>query len=180
VNDSASDGPPVLARAGGGIVVTEASRQHLAALLAVQHRAFGRVARAYGIDPDVLPPLRESTEDLERLLDDGMRFFIAWAPDDHVLGSVRGEERGSTVEIGRLVVETGFERRGIATALMDALECSFPEAERFVLFTGADAAEPLALYQGRGYALTRAETAGLVELVWLEKPGPAAGHGDAR
>jgi len=171
---------PVLARAAGGIVVTEASRRHLGDLLAVQHRAFGRVARSFGIDPEVLPPLRECVEDLYLLLSTGMRFFVASAPDGRVVGGVRGEETDGTVEIGRLVVDDGFERRGIATALMDALECSFPQADRFSLFTGAEAVEPLSLYRSRGYAHTRTEAVGPVELVWLEKPGPAARHGDPR
>jgi len=174
------DRTPVLARAAGGIVVTEASHPHLASLLAVQHRAFGRVARSFGIDPEVLPPIRESVEDLSRLLSTGMRFFAAWTPEGRIVGGVRGEECGKDVEIGRLVVDDGFERRGIATALMDALECSFPHAERFSLFTGADATEPLALYRARGYAFTRSETVGPVELVWLEKPGPAAKHRNPR
>ena len=79
-----------------------------------------------------------------------------------------------TVEIGRLVVDDGWLRQGIGSALMELLEASYPEAERFELFTGAEADIPLALYGKRGYREYRREQTPGVLLVWLEKPGPAA------
>jgi GNAT superfamily N-acetyltransferase len=142
----------------------------LPGVLAVQHRAFGRVARGLGIPPDRLPPLTESLGDLERLYDTGIRFFVAVDTTGAVVGSVRGQLRGATVEIGRLVVDDGWQRRGVATQLMDLLESDYAEATRFELFTGAQAAEPLALYRKRGYRIDRTDTVEGVALVWLSKP----------
>lgn len=150
--------------------VREATASELKAVLGVQYRAFGRVARALGIDPTRLPPLVESLDDLSSLRSTGVRFFVAVDPGGVVLGSVRGSvDADGVVEIGRLVVDDGALRRGVATALMDALEAAHPGARSFELFTGAGAQVPLALYAGRGYSeFKRAEQEG-VELIWLRK-----------
>ncbi len=152
-----------------------ASRSELAAVLVVQREAFGRVSSGLGIDPAQLPPLVETLSDLERLYDAGTLFVVAVTAHGQVIGSVRGWLRtDATVEVGRLVVAGDWLRRGVATALMDALEAAFPHALRYELFTGADARVPLSLYAARGYTAFRRECIGPVELVWLEKPGPAA------
>lgn len=157
-------------RAPQGFTVRQAGIADLPAVLEVQHHAFARVAKMFGIDPEVLPPLREGLVDLEALLGGGTRFFLAVTESHRVVGAVRASAQDDdSVEIGRLAVEDGWERRGVATALMEALEGAFPSARRFVLFTGAEAAGPLALYFGRGYTELRRETLPGVELVWLEK-----------
>ncbi len=151
------------------VSVREAQASDLAAVLRVQHDAFGRVAEEYGIPADALPPLRETAEDLGRLMTVGTRFWVACDAEGTVLGSVRGTDQEGVIEIGRLVVASGHQRKGVATALMDALESSYPGAARFVLFTGKDASAPLALYSGRGDRLNREDREGPVPLVWLEK-----------
>ena len=123
----------------------------------------------FSIDPARLPPLAETLDDLEALFDAGVVFFAALSPDERVVGSVRAEVRGREVEVGRLVVHESSLRRGVATALMAALEGAFPEAERFELFTGAEADVPLALYTKLGYHVYDERTEGPVALVWLEK-----------
>lgn len=149
--------------------VGEADKSDLPSILTVQRQAFGRVARLIGVNETALPPLTETLSDLERLYDSGMRFFVAKDSDGRVIGSVRGTLCHGTVEIGRLVVATGSERRGVASRLMDCLEESFGD-RRFVLFTGAMATGPLALYRNRGYREFQRDEAGGVELVWLERP----------
>jgi GNAT superfamily N-acetyltransferase len=149
--------------------VVLATREELPAILAVQHDAFGRVARMFAIDPDQLPPLAETVADLEALADKGTVFFTALSSGGEVVGSVRAERLGTTVEIGRLVVAEAALRRGVATALMRALEDGFPEAERFELFTGAEADVPLALYEKLGYRTYDQRVVEGVPLVWLEK-----------
>ncbi len=90
------------------------------------------------------------------------------------MGSVRASERDGVVDIGRLVVASDWVRRGIATRLVETLEASYAQADRFVLFTGEDATEPLALYGKLGYEVTRRDATGPVVLVWLEKRNPRA------
>ncbi len=145
-----------------------ASRTELHCVLAVQHEAFGRVARALDLEPTRLPPLQESADDLARQMANGTRFFVAVVGHE-IVGAVRGTPRGDTVHVGRLVVATSHLRRGIGTRLMHHLEQEFPSARRFELFTGADAHDALALYEGLGYMRTRADARDGVRLVWLEK-----------
>lgn len=151
--------------------MSPARRDQLTEVLGVQRRAFGRVAAGLGIDPQLLPPIRETLDELEGLFDRGVHFFVATSGDGRVIGGVRGTVVNGCVEIGRLVVDDGWQRKGVASALMDALESAFPDVVRFELFTGAEATVPLALYAKRGYAETRREDLGHVELVWLEKRG---------
>lgn len=159
-----------ISTARDGSRVRFATRADLTGVLAVQRDAFTRVARMHGIDPDRLSPLQETMADLELLMEQGVVFFVAVDPEDAIAGTVRATLSGPTVEIGRLAVGSGHLRLGIASALMEALESSFPQAGRFELFTGAGAAVPLALYEGRGYRVFKEETAeGPVRLVWLEK-----------
>lgn len=157
----------------GGTVAAFTTRPavlgNLDAVLRVQKRAFSRVAAELAIPPTQLPPLRETTEDLVNLAVTGTRFFVAVDANDTIVGSVRGTCRGKDVEIGRLVVDDGWLRQGVASALMDAVESSFPECRRFELFTGADARMALALYRARGYHECRRKHVEGVELVWLEK-----------
>jgi predicted N-acetyltransferase YhbS len=157
------------AAARSGVTVRAATPEDLPGVLSVQHEAFGRIARRFGIPLDVLPPTRETLEDLRLLHAGGMRTFVALA-DGRIVATVRAEVRADgVVEIGRLAVAEGYLRRGIALALMLALEESFPEARRFELFTGAEAAEPLALYRKLGYELFRETAQGHVGIVWLAR-----------
>ena len=150
------------------IRVREATADDLVGVLAVQHEAFGRVAAELRIPCEHLPPLRETLDDLRSLDRGRTRFFVAESGGE-IVGAVRGTPDGDSVEVGRLVVARGVVRRGVATALMHLLERSFPNARRFVLFTGADAAAPLALYEKLGYVRTRVESVESVRLVWLQK-----------
>lgn len=157
-----------------GFVTREAALADLADVLIVQQRAFRRVATELGIDPSNLPPLRETLEDLTALMVAGTRFFVAVSDDGALVGSVRGTLRDADVEVGRLVVDDGWLRRGVASALMNMLEGSYPGCGRFELFTGADARGPLLLYAARGYREYRREHVEGVELVWLERTGCSA------
>lgn len=156
------------------VLVREATRADMPGVLTVQYDAFSRVASTLGIDPSDLPPLRESLGQLETLLSDGTRFFVAVDSLNRVVGSVRGSECDGVVDVGRLVVASDRVRQGIATRLVEALEASFADADRYVLFTGEDAVEPLALYGKLGYVIRRRDADGPVVLVWLEKLNPRA------
>jgi len=155
-------------------ITREGGAEDLERVLGVQHRAFGRVALMYDIRPGDLPPLNETLEDLRRLFDNNTRFFVCENEQGLLVGSVRAVETDGVVQIGRLVVDDAWQRRGVASALMDLLEESYSAARRFELFTGAEADVPLALYEKRGYVRSRCDVVNGVRLVWLQKPGPGA------
>jgi ribosomal protein S18 acetylase RimI-like enzyme len=92
---------------------------------------------------------------------------------------VRGESRAECVYVGRLVVDPGVQRSGIATTLMLALEERFPEAACFELFTGGMNEPGMGLYVKLGYSEVRRERIDeRLEIVFLRKerePGGPAG-----
>lgn len=156
-----------------GMVVRTASSEDLPEVLRVQRAAFRRVALSFGVPETRLQPMTETLANLEQLLSGGVRTFVAVVPDggrERVVGTVGATTRDDgIIEIGRLAVDDGFTRRGVATALMAALEGAFPATDRFELFTGADAVEPLALYARLGYRIFRREQFESWSMVWLGK-----------
>ena len=149
--------------------IVRASQDQLVEVLRVQHAGFLRVARMFDIPPDRLSALTEDLEDLQALMDGGFAFLLARL-DDRVVGTVRAELRDDgVVEVGRLAVEDGYERRGIAMALMLLIEDVWPRARRVELFTGALATVPLALYAKLGYELFEQPGEVREGLVWLAK-----------
>jgi predicted N-acetyltransferase YhbS len=146
-----------------------ATVEDLPEVLRVQRAAFGRVARQFGVPAEVMPPIVETLEQIVALRAAGTHTFVA-LDGDRVVGTVRTTVRDDGVaEIGRLAVDDGAERRGIATALMLAAEEDRPEAARFELFTGAEAAGPIALYERLGYRIFSRETFQEWSMVWLGK-----------
>jgi len=148
-------------------------------ILALQRLAYQSEARLYG--DWSIPPL---TQSLEELREEFSRLTILKAVNENgtVIGSVRGELDSdtcpATCRIGRLIVHPERQRQGLGTALLTAMEASFPQAGRFALFTGARSQGNLRLYQRQGYLPVdgRLMKPGLA-LVFLEKPGtgPALG-----
>ena len=149
--------------------IATASRDDLGDVLRVQHSGFLRVARMFHIPPDRLSALTEGLEDLQSMMDGGYAFLLSRA-DGRVVGTVRAELRhDGVVEVGRLAVDDGYERRGIATALMLSIEDVWPQARRVELFTGAQATVPLSLYAKLGYELFDKPGEVREGLVWLAK-----------
>ena len=154
--------------AGNDYSFREAWAGELPAVLTVQREAFSRVAEMLDIAHEDLPPLCEGLDGLEALRSLGWRFFVA-IREGQVVGTVRAKVReDGVVEIGRLGVLAGHERRGVARNLMLLLEAEFPPPRVFELFTGRDAAAPIALYRGLGYDFVE-RPEGEPYLVWLEK-----------
>ena len=155
------------------VSTSEATEQDLRAVLAVQQRAFGRVARSSSIDP------ARSAADHR----DARRSRVPHAAGRRASSS-RAIERGAVVGSvrGTFARRHGRDRpargrRRLAAsrhrqrAHGPARRSSYPDAERFELFTGAEAVIPLALYGQRGYRAYRREQSPASLLVWLEKPG---------
>lgn len=146
-----------------------ATRDEFPELLRVQHEAFMRVARMFHIPVDRLPALTETVEDLADLMDSRFVFLGAWS-GDHAVGTVRFERRADgVIEIGRLAVDEGHLRQGIATSLMLAVEQVWPPTDRFELFTGAQATVPLTLYSKLGYRTFQRPGEDRAGIVWLAK-----------
>jgi ribosomal protein S18 acetylase RimI-like enzyme len=161
-----------------GVTVRLADGSDLPEVLRVQRAGFERVAARLGFPRSEMPPLTETLVDLQSLVATGVRTFIAETGAEgrqRVVGTVRAVVRDdSVVEIGRLAVDQGYERRGIASALMRSLEDAYPDAARFELYTGAEADDALALYDRLGYAQFRRQDFRSWTRVWLGKDRRAA------
>jgi ribosomal protein S18 acetylase RimI-like enzyme len=116
----------------------------VAELVALQRAAYRVEADLIGAD--AIPALTESEAQLA-----GSGETFLGGGDDGLLAAVSYVRTGVTVDIHRLVVHPEAFRRGLATALLDALERAEPDAERWTVTTAAANAPALALYAGRGF-----------------------------
>jgi ribosomal protein S18 acetylase RimI-like enzyme len=135
------------------------------ALVAVQRAAYRVEAELLGTDD--LPPLRDRSTDLRA---SGERFLGAWL-DGRLVGAVSWkEDPGGTVDIHRLAVDPGAFRRGIGSALLQALEARL-EPARTVVATAAANLPARRLYETRGFRpVAEQVAAGGVRIVTMERP----------
>jgi len=116
-------------------------------ILALQKLAFRRQAELY--DDWALPPLVETLEDLRSKFAD--HAFLKAVAGPEIVGSVRARVEGDVCHVGRLVVDPGHQRKGLASALMRAIEAEFPTVHQFELFTGTKSEGSIRLYRKLGY-----------------------------
>lgn len=112
-------------------------------LWTVQRLAYAVEAEIIGFDG--IPALHETLDEL-RAADE---VFLGIYDEEGLAGSVSYQLDESTVDICRLVVHPRAHRRGIATALLDAL----PDGPQTVS-TGTKNEPALRLYRGRGFVAT--------------------------
>jgi len=118
-------------------------------VLALQREAYAVEASLIGSDG--IPAL---TETLAELRDAG-ESWLGVSDADGLVGAVSWRELGDgTVDIHRMVVAPRAFRRGVATALLDALDGSFP-GRPMVVSTGRDNRPARELYRRRGFGLVR-------------------------
>ncbi|MFB7246646.1 GNAT family N-acetyltransferase [Streptomyces populi] len=111
----------------------------------LQRASYAVEARLIGFDG--IPPLHESLEEL-RACDE---FFLGIRDESRLLGAVAWTRLpNGALDICRLVVHPVAHRRGVATALLDALD-SIEPAELTVVSTGTANLPAVALYRRRGF-----------------------------
>lgn len=136
-------------------------------LLAIQVEAFATVAHLYGMER--VPPMDETLEEFQAAVARGgvLKAVVGQVP----VGAVRGTlQPDGDVLVGRLCVRPGSGRSGAGRALMEAVEGLFPEARRFVLYTGERTPHTRRLYESLGYVVTHDEmVAEDVRLHWMAK-----------
>jgi ribosomal protein S18 acetylase RimI-like enzyme len=138
----------------------------LAAVVALQRASYAVEAELIGAPS--LPPLVETPAQLRA----SGETFLGATEGDRLLGAVAYKRDGDTVDIHRLVVDPGAFRRGIATALLDALEAREAGAARWSVGTGAANLPARALYERRGFAAAEERIVpGGVKWVRMERTG---------
>jgi len=160
-NDSAG------AKGAGVVRIRRALREEAEAVASVVRAAFQTVADEIGID---IPPAHESAADVLATFDAGDVTLVAEALGGALVGTVRSEAMDDgSIMVRRLGVLPAWRGRGVARALMLALESEYPGTSRFELFTGAMAVGPLALYESLGYRFMEPRDTGGFPIVYLEK-----------
>jgi len=135
-------------------------------LLALQRASYAVEAELIGA-PE-LPPMRETAAQLRGCGET----FLGVCDGGELLGAISFRRAGGTVDIHRLVVDPGAFRRGVATALLDALEARETDATHWTVGTGAENAPARALYSRRGFTATEERVVpGGIRWVRLDRSG---------
>ena len=118
-------------------------------VLALQREAYAVEAEL--IASDGIPQLTETLEELQAAGLDWLGTFDEGGLTGAVSWMLLDD---GTIDIHRLVVAPRAFRRGIATALLDALDAHFP-GRHILVSTGRDNGPARALYRRRGFTLVR-------------------------
>jgi GNAT superfamily N-acetyltransferase len=154
--------PPV----GQEILIEDAAPADAAAILALQRLCYQSEARRYG--DWTIPPLTQTLPELRAEF--ATSVILAARLGERVIGSVRGHEDGDCVSVGRLIVHPEFQRRGLGTALMAAVEWRFAPPACVELFTGHRSDGNLQFYRRLGYVEHRRESVSeRLRLIYLRK-----------
>jgi len=150
-------------------IITTATITDAAPILALQKRAYAAEARLY--EDQAIPPLTQTLASLQQEIE--TITVLKATENDVIVGSVRAHLDGQVCKIGRLIVEPARQGRGIGSALLRAIEGSFPNAARFELFAGSKSEANIRLYRRHGYAVTQTSPLSeRVTLVVMNKPAP--------
>jgi ribosomal protein S18 acetylase RimI-like enzyme len=148
------------------ITIERATADAAAAILALQKKAYQSEASLY--DDWSIPPLTQTVAEIKKEL--ATMTFLTVYDDGQLVGSVRAARDDGTCKIGRLIVHPKFQRQGIGSCLLAAIEAAFPNVRRFELFTGSRSEGNIRLYQRLGYRIFRTDRLSPgIELVFLEK-----------
>jgi ribosomal protein S18 acetylase RimI-like enzyme len=135
------------------MLIEQATIDDAAEILTIQKLAFEGQAKIY--NDYSLPPLTQSLEELG--VEFETQYFLKASIDGKIIGSVRAHMESGTCFIERLVVHPDYQKQGVGTSLMNAIESHFGSAVRFELFTGHKSERNIYLYQKLGYRIFRKE-----------------------
>jgi GNAT superfamily N-acetyltransferase len=148
------------------MIIERTSVEEAEEILALQKLAYQSEAAIY--DDYTIPPLTQTLEEIR--VDFEKQVFFKVSADGRIVGSVRAYEQGGTCFVGKLIVHPDFQNRGIGTKLLNGVEETFGDAQRFELFTGSRSEKNLYLYQKQGYKTFKSEElSDKVSLVFMEK-----------
>lgn len=132
------------------IRATEANAEEILVLQKKEYLSEAKINNDYTI-----PPLVQTIDELVEEFKE-CQFLIA-LEDDKIIGSVKGKQIGDTCHIGRLIVDSEYQNRGIGSRLMKMIEKKFEGVSKFELFTGNKSSKNIYLYKKLGYEVYKEE-----------------------
>lgn len=147
-------------------MIEPATFEDLPQILALQHAGFEPIAAMIGSRD--IPALRMDLKGMEE--DYRNRTILKYTENGKIVGTVRGRmcDDGSCY-LGALVVDPGYQRRGIAPKLIRAIEAHFAHCSKYTLFTSSVTPHTSALYRSLGYREVSREPEHGVDLIFMEK-----------
>lgn len=132
------------------VIIEQAVAGDAQAILALQKLAYQSEAVLY--NDWSIPPL---TQTIESLLEEfSVSVVLKAMIGSQIVGSVRAKVNDEICAIGRLIVHPQFQRQGIGSRLLKAIEGMCAGVARFELFTGSKSERNIRLYQRAGYRIT--------------------------
>ncbi|PXY45042.1 GNAT family N-acetyltransferase [Flavobacterium hydrophilum] len=148
------------------INILKAQKNDLVTILQLQKDCYLSEAEIYN-DYEI-QPLTQDLESLEKEFENSI--ILKSVINGEIAGSIRGYEAEGTAYIGKLIVRSDHQNKGIGRKLMVAIETSFKDCNRFELFTGFKSEKNLYLYNKIGYSeFKRKIIDDNLTLVYLEK-----------
>lgn len=167
------------------LIITQAQKEDLPAILDVQRKAFMEVARIFHLKtmPQIEQTLESITDEFNKWhflnaifinLQSTKNMDSRFRGNDtcaKIVGSVRAYKKEDTCYIHRLVVLPEYQNKGIGKALMAAVEKRFRDhVTRYELFTGSQDQRNLYFYNQLGYNAFKTERHNdEISFVYLEK-----------
>ncbi|HEU4454457.1 MAG TPA: GNAT family N-acetyltransferase [Longimicrobium sp.] len=111
---------------------------------------------SYAVERDLIGaaeffPLQVTAEEIRREPDT----FLGWWDGDRLVGVASFTETTEEIHVGRMVVHPGHFRRGIASALLRAVEERAAPGQRITVSTAEKNEPAVRLYQRHGFEITR-------------------------
>jgi len=129
-------------------IISRAKVKDAAEILKLQKTAYLSEAALYNdyTIPPLVQTLAETCEDFENYI------ILKAVSDGIIIGSVRGQlTEDNSCYIGRLMVHPDYQKRGLGSRLMQAIQEEFKQASRYILAAGQRSEDNIKLYQKLGF-----------------------------
>ena len=150
----------------GEFLINRANQKDIPEILALQKIAYRSEAELYG--DDSVPALGQSMDEI--CADFNRMLFLKAVVNGKIIGSIRGIRTGDTAHVSRVIVHPYFQRKGLATRLIQHIEQDLGDVRIYEAFTGHQSLRNLHLYGKLGYRQVRTEPfSQTVHWVYLQK-----------
>jgi ribosomal protein S18 acetylase RimI-like enzyme len=148
------------------IEISKAEQNDLESILKLQKDCYLSEAEIYN-DYEIQP----LKQDLNSLVKEFNNSTVLKAEiNGEIVGSVRGYIDNGTSYIGKLIVKSEYQNKGIGRQLIESIETVLSDCIRFELFTGYKSQKNLYLYNKQGYnEFKRQYIDDKLTLIYLEK-----------